>query len=115
MSEYAIPPDDAIETAAFEASILRSRALALYMPPFRYEMGYIWDAAGNMVADDDGTHIIPSDPKETQGCVRIRGWGRIGYMQDASALQDKVGELIAEALTKFWTAEAKEVPATSRS
>lgn len=71
---------------------LRSTAVELYKPPFRYEYGYIYDAAHRVVADSDGQDAV----------LRVRGWGRIGYLPDAAALQDKVGELIAEALTKHW-------------
>lgn len=84
---------------------VRQRALRLYRAPFRYEMGYIWDANGEMVADDR----VDSDDKENHAssiAARVRGWGRIGYMPDADKLQDEVGALIAEALTKFW-GEAK--------
>lgn len=70
-------------------SDLRDKALALYKPPFRFIHGYIYDADSNMVADDGGI-------------LRVRGWGRISYMDDAAALQDEVGSLIADALTDFW-------------
>lgn len=73
--------------------VLRSTAVALYRPPFRYECGYIYDADRRVVADSDGQDAV----------MRVRGWGRIGYLPDAGALQDKVGELIAESLTKHWT------------
>jgi hypothetical protein len=73
---------------------MREKALALYKPPFRYECGYIFDANSHMVAD------------EVAHSLRIRGWGRIGYMEDPRELQDEVGKLIAEALTKFWTDNA---------
>ena len=72
--------------------VLCVEAMKLYSPPFRYDRGYIWDAQNNMVADDDAQDVA----------LRIRGWGRISYMPDAEALQDKVGELIAQAMTEFW-------------
>lgn len=78
----------------------RAAALALYKAPFRFIHGYIHDADGRMVADQGGfegkveEHII----------ARVRGWGRIGYMPDAEALQDEVGAVIAEALSSFWAA-----------
>ena len=72
--------------------ITKEEAMALYKPPFKYEGGYIWDADGNMVSDDDKQNPIQ----------RVRGWGRIGAMQNACELQDKVGTLIAQALTEFW-------------
>ena len=73
---------------------IKERARKLYKPPFRHEHGYIFDADHSMVADE---------------CVHalcVRGWGRLSYMTEPERLQDAVGELIAEALTKFWM-EAK--------
>jgi len=71
---------------------MRAEALNLYVSPFRYKHGFIWDANENMVGDQPGQDTA----------LRIRGWGRIGYMQNAERLQDAVGEIIAEALTEFW-------------
>jgi hypothetical protein len=73
----------------------REQALALYKSPFRFDHGYIFDADNNMVADQHETSIC-----------RVRGWGRIGSMANAEALQDEVGEVIAEALTKFYEGSA---------
>lgn len=73
---------------------IQKRAMALYTGPFRYEHGYIYDSQNNMVADEDSAVIS-----------RIRGWGRIQYMPEAESLQDAVGELVAQALTKFWLAQ----------
>ena len=69
---------------------LRVKALRLYKPPFRCARGYIYDKENQMVADESG-HIL-----------RVRGWGRIGYMENPEQLQDAVGEIIAEALTDYW-------------
>jgi hypothetical protein len=80
----------------------RAAALALYKPPFMFVHGYIFDADSRMVADQDGFQ----GGVETHIAARVRGWGRIGYMPDAEALQDEVGAVIAEALTEFWTARA---------
>ena len=74
-----------------DSTKLRKLALALYKPPFKYMHGYIFDAEGEMVSDEAGQHI-----------TEIRGWGRISYMDNPETLQDAVGELVAEALTKFW-------------
>lgn len=76
----------------------RNAALALYRPPFRFLHGYIYDADGKMCADEGEMpdHVA----------ARVRGWGRIGYLPDAAALQDEVGQVIAEALTAFWLAAA---------
>lgn len=78
------------------AEDLQTRAWKLYRPPFRYEHGYIFDREGNTVADggEGGNTAL--------GVVRVRGWGRIGYMPDAEELQDAVGDLIAKALTIYW-------------
>jgi len=78
-------------------SLPREQALRLYRPPFRHEHGFIWDADGNMVADD-----------RTAGdaAVQVRGWGRIKYLPGAEVLHDAVGELIAEALTEYWQRHA---------
>ena len=86
-------------TAAANTPIsVDQRALRLYLPPFRYEYGYIWDAANNMVADDSGQDIA----------LRVRGWGRISSMETPELLQDTVGKLMAEALTEYWTKRLAE-------
>lgn len=74
---------------------MKDKAKELYTPPFRFEYGYIFDANGNMVADNrtDGE----------DAALRVRGWGRIQYHENPEQLQDAVGELIAEALTEFWS------------
>lgn len=73
---------------------LRNKSIGLYTPPFRFEHGYIWDAKGQMVADN---HVDGED-----AALRIRGWGRISYMENPEALQDEVGNVIALAMTEFW-------------
>ena len=80
---------------------IRQAAFDLYKPPFRFDKrgGYVWDQEDNMVVDQD-------DFQEMQGMLaaRVRGWGRIQYLKefDPCELQDKAGELVAEALTEFW-------------
>jgi hypothetical protein len=69
---------------------LRTRALKLYRPPFRFEHGYIFDAANEVVADS------------RVQILRVRGWGRISYLPEPERLQDAVGSMIAEALTSYW-------------
>lgn len=88
------------QAGAVPLTDIRKAALDLYAPPFRHEHGYIRDANHQMVADDagsEGTGLIAS---------RIRGWGRIQYMdkpeQRAAALQDEVAEIVAEALNTYW-------------
>jgi hypothetical protein len=78
-------------------SDVRDRVLKLYRSPFRHEMGYVWDADGEMVADDK---------TEGNSVVNVRGWGRIRYMPDSPGLHDAVGEVIAEALTEYWRKHA---------
>lgn len=73
---------------------LTARAIALYKPPFKFVLGYIFDAEDRVVADD---HEMPKE-----GISRIRGWGRISYLPDAAALQDECGRIVAQALTEFW-------------
>lgn len=73
---------------------LRNKSIGLYTPPFRFEHGYIWDAKGQMVADN---HVDGED-----AVLRVRGWGRICYMENPEALQDEVGNVIALAMTEFW-------------
>jgi hypothetical protein len=76
---------------------LRDRARKLFRAPFRYEGGYIWDDDTEMLADK---RVESEAPGAT---LRVRGWGRLGYItkspEEADALQDAYGELIAEALT----------------
>lgn len=67
--------------------------MALYKPPFTLQHGYIFDANQQMVADHAGENAL----------LRIRGWGRIGYLPDPETLQDTVGQVIADALTAYWT------------
>lgn len=93
------------------------RAIDLYRGPFSYDgRSYVWDADGHMVADD-----MRTNEDGTVTCC-VRGWGRIGYLDDADALFDAVrvhidraiaglrttgdehrdGEAVASALTKYW-------------
>lgn len=75
---------------------LRARAIALYKPPFKFVHGYVWDADGHMVADNN----LDQDGQ----ILRVRGWGRISYLENPEALQDEVGEVIALALSNYWNA-----------
>jgi hypothetical protein len=91
-------PGDDLEKSAngkqvcVERLVMRDDALALYKPPFAFNHGFIFDKDGNMVADGG----------ECDRVARIRGWGRISYMENPEKLQDTVGELIAIALTEYW-------------
>lgn len=93
---------DAINQVANEAaqealapSILELNAMSIYTPPFRYHRGYIWDSQNNMVADR-GDGIAESS------MLRIRGWGRISYMQNAEMIQDEIGHIVARALNTYY-------------
>ncbi|MBZ7331007.1 hypothetical protein FMJ13_03695 [Klebsiella michiganensis] len=80
---------------------LRNKSIGLYTPPFRFEHGYIWDTKGQMVADN---HVDGED-----AALRVRGWGRISYMENPEALQDEVGNVIALAMTEFWERRKAEM------
>ena len=95
-----------VQAGAVPLTPIRQAALDLYTPPFRHEHGYIRDANHEMVADDAGS--------EGSGLVasRIRGWGRIQYMNKpellAAVLQDEVAEMVAEALNAYWAARGRK-------
>ena len=72
---------------------MEKKALALYVPPFRREHGYIFDAENEMVADDSG---------DGNSMAQVRGWGRMVYMDKPEELQDATGDIIAKALTLYW-------------
>src|SRR3546814_4139035 len=86
--------------SALEADVVRD-ALALYEPPFTFDHGYIYDAKDRMVMD---AHRRTNEAGHTSIEMRVRGWGRIGYMPNGAALQDAVGVQMAEALTSHWLA-----------
>ena len=81
----------------------KEKAFALYRPPFSFRHGYIYDADNNMV----------SDQHESSVC-RVRGWGRISYMENPEQLQDAVGEHIAKALTEYWQKHAPSIQDAER-
>src|SRR3546814_8060702 len=62
--------------SALEADVVRD-ALALYEPPFTFDHGYIYDAKDRMVMD---AHRRTNEAGHTSIEMRVRGWGRIGYM-----------------------------------
>lgn len=99
----------ALTPAPTEKTPLRQATLDLYIPPFRYVGGYIYDSNNNMVADS-GTDLA-------HGTIisRIRGWGlisRIAYLDNpkgrAEQLQDEAGKIVAEALNMYWKTPAKQ-------
>lgn len=75
---------------------IRKTVMDLYKSPFRYVRGYIYDSTGEVVADSgdigEGKDLI---------AARVRGWGRIGYMDNAEEIQDEMGVVMAEALTEY--------------
>jgi hypothetical protein len=78
---------------------ITERALAIYKPPFYFLAGYIFDSDHQPVADDYESKF---------GALRVRGWGKIQYLENPEKLQDEVGNLIAIALTEFWNKHLKE-------
>lgn len=83
--------------------VMRQIAMDYLKPPFNYMYGYIFDSLHHKVADD---------MQPLNNVVQIRGWGAISYLECPEQLQDMIGHLVAEALTKFWnesTAERKFV------
>jgi len=65
-----------------------------------------------MVADDRKDHQDIQNTQENtflrrNEMARLRGWGRIQYLPDPEKLHDAVGEIIAEALTEYWTRQSK--------
>ena len=99
---YTTPQPTQAQAGVVPLTPIRQAALDLYKPPFRHEHGYIRDANNQIVSDDASsvaTGLI---------AARIRGWGRIQYMDKpemrANALQDEVAEMVAEALNAYWAA-----------
>jgi hypothetical protein len=84
---------------------IREDALKLYKPPFRFEYGYIYDSRNNTVADQGS--INESDTTKKMIVAQVRGWGRIGYMPNAEALQDEVGAILVDALNAYYAKEIK--------
>lgn len=79
---------------------LQKQALAVYLPPFQFSHGYVFDSAGRMVADEGREHEL--DQLASTVGMRIRGWGHLGKLKNGAAVQDTIGELAAEALNAFW-------------
>lgn len=80
----------------------RADAMALYTPPFKFIHGYIYDSKNNMAADQGGCN--ERDEARAMMVAQIRGWGRIGYMPNAAALQDEAGNMLADALNLLYLA-----------
>ncbi len=75
---------------------LRNKSICLYTPPFRFEHGYIWDAKGQMVADN---HVDGED-----AVLRVRGWGRINEVKRACrAAMFQAGTITNEGTKQAWT------------
>jgi len=79
-------------------------AMNLYKPPFTFYCGYIHDADGKTVADNDcerDAEVV----RDGNIALRVRGWGFIQKLKtdfDNGDIQDEVGRLIAVALTEYW-------------
>ena len=89
--------EDQKETAGsdkVESSVM-DEAFKSCKPPFFFRVGYIFDDAGNMIADEAGAGAF----------ARMRGWGRLGSMKNAEELQDAIGKHIAQAMTEYWGKE----------
>lgn len=74
----------------------KQKAMSLFKPPFRYDSmgGYIWDSENNMFADQEEIEM---------GTIsRLRGWGRLSYLEDGEEIQDAMGEIFAEALNMYF-------------
>lgn len=84
-------------------STLREDALALYTPPFKFLHGYVFDSSNHMVADQGG--ISRDNTVEGAVALQIRGWGRIGYMPNASQLQDEIGTIVVDALNAYYAVQ----------
>lgn len=81
-------------------SDLQKQALAVYLPPFQFSHGYVFDSAGRMVADEGREHEL--DQLASTVGVRIRGWGHLGKLKNGAEVQDTIGELAAAALNAYW-------------
>jgi len=77
----------------------KKELLTLFKPPF------VFDERGDYIFDSDTNMVL--DNTEELAVARLRGWGRIQYLEDANNLQNKVGELIALALTEYWENHSK--------
>jgi hypothetical protein len=77
----------------------RNEAMRLYVPPFKYKHGYIFDSDSQMFSDN-------KESEENDSIQQVRGWGRISKMKNGAKIQDEVGTAIAEALTAYWVANA---------
>lgn len=77
---------------------LTDKALKIYKPPFKLYGQKIYDSQSNPVCDIRGW-----------GYLTGKGHGGLGINENhAAKLQDHIGEMIAEAITKHWVELAKE-------
>jgi hypothetical protein len=81
----------------------RKAAMAIYTPPFKFQSGYIFDSQNLMVADD-------GDKVEGAVAARVRGWGRLGYLPNGAAIQDEIGQMMADALNAYYAAPPRREP-----
>ncbi len=85
-----------------KSDVTEKEAMELYKPPFKHMHGYIFDADNNMVADDNDTLHRELSEGNKFAIQRVRGWGRLGYLENPGQKQDKIGDIIAKALTEYW-------------
>lgn len=78
----------------------RKEAMSMYVAPFKYLHGYVFDARNQMVSDNGND----SDANSVEGSVaaRVRGWGRFSYFENGAEVQDEVGQMMADALNDYY-------------
>lgn len=87
---------------------LESAAIDLCVPPFEFYHGYIKDSKGNTIADDGDIGAM-----EEMIAARIRGWGRLSYIEGEHSpadIQDTIGRHIATALNEYWAKHSGPTP-----
>ncbi len=90
---------------------LSKAALAVYKPPFKFDYGYIFDSTGKVVADNNIQNDGVVHDESHNLILRVRGWGHIQKIKGEHKpedIQDEIGRLIAEGLTKYWEEEMKK-------
>lgn len=92
----------------YDVKALKKAALDVYKPPFKYEYGYIFDLDNKTVADGNCRNNGEVTEADGNLLLRVRGWGHIQKItgeHKPEDIQDEIGRLIAEGLTKFWEEE----------
>src|SRR3546814_2601309 len=89
-----------VQTCALPISDVVRDALALYEPPFTFDHGYIYDAKDRMVMD---AHRRTNEAGHTSIEMRVRGWGRIGYMPNGRSEERRVGKECVSTCRSRWS------------